>query len=77
VHPQRPEQPVLHRPSQWFAIDLLGDEAEKRVVGVVVFVGGTRRKLGGRANAMASTSSVVQTLVGSRSTVAASSGASV
>src|SRR5262249_52541336 len=26
VHSQRPEQPVLHRPSQWFAIDLLGDE---------------------------------------------------
>ena len=46
VHPQRPEQPVLHRPGQWLAIDLLGDEAEQRVVGVVVFVGGTRRKVG-------------------------------
>ena len=46
LHPQRPEQPVLHRPSQWLAIDLLGDEAEQHVVGVVVFVGGTGREVG-------------------------------
>ena len=46
LHAQRPEQPVLHRLGQRPAIDLLGDEAEQRVVGVVVFVGGTGREVG-------------------------------
>ena len=46
LHAQRPEQPVVHRPGQWLAIDLFGDEAEQRVVGVVVLVGCTRREVG-------------------------------
>src|SRR5205823_13220641 len=43
---QRPEQSVPHRLSQWLASDLFNDQAEQRVVGVVVLVGCTRRKIG-------------------------------
>jgi len=43
LHTQRPEQPVLHRLGQWPAIDLFSDEAEQRVVGVVVLVNHTRK----------------------------------
>ncbi len=39
LHTQRPEQPVLHRLREWLAIDFFSDEAEQRVVGVVVLVG--------------------------------------
>ncbi len=46
LHAQRPEQSVLHRPGQRLAIDLLGDEAEQRVVGVVVLEGRTGREVG-------------------------------
>ena len=46
LHTQRPEQPILHRLGQRLAIDLLGDEAEQRVVGVAVLEGRTRRKVG-------------------------------
>ena len=43
---QRPEQSILHRPGQRLAIDALRDEAEQRIVRIVVLESRPRREVG-------------------------------
>ena len=44
LHAERPEEAVLEDRRERLAVDLLGDEAEQVVVGVVIFVLGARRE---------------------------------